>query len=219
MSCKKIQAELSDRWGKGKFSYPDSLKEHLQSCRECSEFLRDLAQMREILEVPEQSIAPGELDYITFENIIGSQEPARVTSPRRSRFWRLAWLFAPAALVAIVATVISFSHFGDGTFPVNMVNKGNSINIQNSTNQTEANNSKAVAALSTIPSTEQDLIDQIASNDSLPDLVISSMASDDKDLDYAVEEIIGRGEVDQILNSMSDEELQALYNKIDQLKG
>jgi predicted anti-sigma-YlaC factor YlaD len=194
MRCKHVQSKLSDGLGRNSISYPDSLKEHLESCSECSEFLRELTRLRSALIKPDLAVAPGELDDITFENIIMAPDSIKVENKGRSRAWRLGWVLAPLALVAVIAAVISFTTFSPQPAGVYVANN---VGI----------------------ATEQDLIGQIAANDTLPDEVISSLATGDQDLDYAVEEIISQGEIDQILNSLSDEELQALYSKIDQLKG
>jgi hypothetical protein len=194
MRCKQVQSKLSDGLGRRGFSYPDSLKEHLESCSECSEFLRDLTRLQSALIKPDLTVAPGELDDITFDNIILSPGRIKAGKKEHSRAWRLGWILAPLALVAVIAGVVSFTTFSPQPAGVYIANN---VGI----------------------ATEQDLIGQIAANDTLPDQVISSLATGDQDLDYAVEEIISNGEIDQILNSMSDEELQALYSKIDQLKG
>ena len=210
MRCKQVQEELSIGWGRKDFAFPGSIKEHLQSCRECSEFLRDLTLLQNALDEPDLSVIPGELDDITFENIIGAEEPVKSVKP--SRAWRLGWVLAPIALVAVIAIVISFTHFGITTSNTDVANIASSSRISIA-------DSLADLSYSAIGNTELDLINQIVSNDTLPDLVISSMANGDSYLDYTIEEIAGQGEVDQILNSMSDDELKALYNKIDQLKG
>jgi len=194
MRCKQVQTELSDRLGKKEISFPDSLAEHLRTCSECSEFLRDLTRLQSALIKPELAVLPGELDDITFENIIMSPGKIKAGKKERSRAWRLGWILAPLTLVAIIAGVISFTTFSLQPAGIYVANSYDLIS-------------------------EHDLIRQIAANDTLPDEVISSLATGDQYLDYAVEEIISQGEVDQILNSMSDDELQALYIKIEELKG
>jgi predicted anti-sigma-YlaC factor YlaD len=194
MRCEQVRIELSDGLGRKTVSYPDSVRQHLETCPECADYLRQLSLLRNTLDRPDPRVLPGELDEITFENIIQSAGVSKRAIPGRSRAWRLGWVFAPLALVAVIAAVISFSNF-------------------------EGNRSGVYVAETDGPITEQELIGQIAENDTLPDIVISSMAGDDKYLDSAVEEMIGQAGVDQILDSMSDDELQALYSRIDELKG
>lgn len=194
MRCKQVQSKLSDGLGRKEISYPDSLKEHLESCSECSEFLRDLTLLQSALVKPDSRVAPGELDDITFENIIMAPDTTKAGNKRPARAWRLGWVFAPLALVALIVAAISYTTFIPRPAAVYVANSYGVV-------------------------TEQDLIGQIAANDTLPDEVISSLAAGDQYLDDAVEEIISQGEINQILDSMSDEELQALYTKIDELKG
>ena len=194
MNCKAFRKQVDIAFGQSGYEITGELLEHANSCHLCSEYLKELKLLQDALNEPHLTVRPSELDDLSFDKIV-SAAPSHKNDRRPVRIVRpLRWLVAPAA-VSVVAILII------------MLAKPAQRNVNNYSGSIIEPYSNLVSD------------NTLLSSDSLSIQVLSSMAGDDKDLDSAADELLSSSDIDDILSSMSQDELKALYDKIDNLKG
>jgi hypothetical protein len=191
MNCREYQRQIDIGFKQSGYEISGELVEHIQSCSSCSAYLRQLESLQEALNRP-LAILPGELDDITWETI-GATAPDRKKERRPAKFARLLkWSLVPAAITAAVILVIML-------FKPGAKNDYSGMSID--------------------PYTTLGTDNSILSSDSLSIQVLSSMAADDASLDRAADELLSGSDIDDLLGNLTPDELKALYDKIDNLKG
>jgi hypothetical protein len=193
MNCKQVQDSMDLLLSEGGVSLPHVLSSHVEKCSFCRDHLKDISALGEILDRRPFEVNPGELDDLTFQKIVAlaREEMVRVAPPKP--FWRR--LMAPAAAVAVVAIVVAVVFM-----------KGNIINTDDSSSMPYVLNGV-------------EMLEQIASSDSLSRELLNSLASGDSDLEHIADELTSGCDIDDLISSLNTEELQALYDKLDNLKG
>jgi len=164
-------------------------KEHLDSCEGCREYYDQAVRLAELLNSQKFEILPGELDDLTFEKIVASARPVKKSGYLRNIF-SIRWAWVPAAAAAIF---ILFT-----VFP-GRVN-----------HDTESGTVKIIdwsPPFSTYVPT------------GLDSTAFSSFNIDDNDLEILEEEILYNSDVDNIIESLTDEELDILYERINSKGG
>lgn len=195
MNCKQVQDGIDLLLSECGISLPHELSSHIDKCSSCRDYLKDISALGEILDRKPLEVNPGELDDLTFEKIVtlAGEEMVRV-APLKP-FWRWRWLVAPAAAVAVVAIVAGVVFL-----------RGHNTKTNNSSSMPYVLNGV-------------EILEQIASSDSLSRELLTSLASGDSDLEYIADELTSGSDIDDLLSSLNSEELQALYDKLDNLKG
>ncbi len=194
MNCGEFRKRIDSSFAKGEYDISGDLLEHAKSCADCSAYLKELELLKTALNVPELKVLPGELDDLTFEKILLAEPGgARKHQPARVT-WPFKWIFAPAAVGVIAVLIVLFSGIG----------KKNVIDYTG----ISADSYSDVAVDSSI-----------LSSDSLSIELLSSIAGDDADLDHASDELLSDSNIDDILGTLTNGELEALYDKLDNLKG
>jgi len=193
MNCKQVQDSIDLLLSEGGVSLPHEISSHIEKCSSCRDHLKDISALGEILDRRLLEVNPGELDDLTFEKIaaLAGEEMVRV-APLKP-FWR--WLMAPAAAVAVVAIVAGVVFL-----------RGHNTKTDNSLSMPYVLNGV-------------EILEQIASSDSLSRELLTSLASGDSDLEYIADELTSGSDIEDLLSSLNFEELQALYDKLDNLKG
>ncbi|HBZ01226.1 MAG TPA: hypothetical protein DEO84_07915 [candidate division Zixibacteria bacterium] len=192
MNCKEFRKQIDLGLVKSDNQLSAELEAHVVSCPQCTVYLNNLSLMQKALNETDLVVRPGELDDINFEKII-SMAPVKAKEHKSVRIaWPFKWLLAPA-IVAAAAVLIFLP----------------SKPVQNS------NNSLAGAVVYST----QEIENTILSSDSLGVELLASLAGDNIDLDNASDELLRDSDINDILNSMSADELNNLYEKIDNLKG
>jgi hypothetical protein len=190
MNCKECQKLLEENFRSGKTTLADDLKRHVVSCSSCAAFSEELRALGSILAGSDPKVLPGELDDITFERIVSEARGTNVKPAHAKPRVALRWAWAPAA-AAVVIVALLIPKLYDG-----------------STDQIIYDPLTDLTAV--------EIIDDIASSDSLGVEVLASLA-DDANLDYLVDELAADAEVDDLLGGLSQGELENLYDKIEDL--
>ena len=194
MRCKRIQNLLSNCLEKDNWDIPEQARLHLDSCQECSAFAQELSLLQGALNKSKVDILPGELDDLTFDKIVmdANRAPGKAYTIHKINYIR--WLWAPAA-AAVVIIAAFFAARWNTIAPDPYVAQNYAVYDS------------------------QELIEEIAADDSLQNQVILSLAEDDSDLESAAELLLSGADLDLLIDAMTDEELNMFYNKIDKLEG
>ncbi len=194
MNCKDAQFQIDERLRKGSTELPYEVANHIGSCPVCSAYLAESGELRSILDRFDPRVRPGELDDITFESI-AALAGGKVERPGaiRARRFDLRWLWAPAAVVVAIVLVALVPKL--------------------TTNIPSTDTMNTAARLTNV-----ELIDDIAHSDSLVGEVLADMA-DDMNMDNIAEELVEGADINDLLHGLSQSEMEALSNKIDELPG
>lgn len=196
MNCREFQEKIDLEFSRGEFEMPSELKRHLQDCDSCNAYSGELARLRESLEKQRIEVHPGELDDITFEKI------ARVVRPypeKRGLFETIfrgfpRWGWAPAAVVGAIILFTIVPKIGE-----------------RATTNYQLDEPSAVTEFA-------DEYADIESDDDLA-LVVVSLLENDTDFIRAAEELIADMEYDDLIDGLTDDELKALYDRIEITEG
>jgi hypothetical protein len=192
MNCKEFRKQADNFFGQKENIGSSQLKEHADSCPACAVYLNEFSILRGALNEIHFGIRPGELDDISFERIAAmASNPAGKHRAIRIA-WPIKWILAPVAVSAAAVLIFMLAK------PV-----------------PKSDNSFTVS----VPYSSQEIESAILSSDTLGIEILSSLAGDDTELDRAADELISDSDIDDILSSMSADELKAVYDKIDNLKG
>jgi len=181
MNCDDFKRELEFGFERGVIELTAELKSHLDSCPACGEYLEELDTLKNLLDEQTFAVKPGELDDITFENVLVIEPKTEYRGVRKGIFAGFArWAWAPAAAAMIIFALVRFSSY--------------------------SSNTKSEGSAST-------------DTDNLWSYVLGSLAGDSNQFELAQEELTRNGDIDDALASMTDDELQSLYDKLETLKG
>jgi hypothetical protein len=193
MNCREFRNKADNEFRERTIDFSSEMKKHADSCIECAAYTKELAALRGALAKPSLSIRPGELDDITFEKIatLASEKGRRRASVRIA--WPVKWILAPLTVAAVAAIIFILAK------PV----------------QKTDNPFAGIAPYSSV-----EIENSILSSDSAGvELLTSLAASDTTSLGYVSDELLSNSEINDILGSMSVDELKTLYDKINNLKG
>jgi len=193
MSCEKIRSDIEMAFASGRPDLGIELESHLRDCPECSAYRAELYQLRMTLNAQAFSVLPGELDDITFEKIAGEKTRSGVDSRSKRPALKSAarWVWAPAAAAAIAFMLFFFPDRGDLIIEPETTGSGSS---------------------DWVISLESDIPDSVVWSG-----VVDRFLGDETEFDLAADEI--PLELEEALESMTEEELRLLYMRIDQLNG
>lgn len=196
MNCREFQEKIDLEFGAAALEIPSELKKHMHGCDSCSAYFSELSRLRESLNEQRFDILPGELDDIIFEKIAQSEN----SQPERrglfetifSGFRRWAW--APAAVIAMIIVLTIIPQFID----------------RNATIYPLDESSGGV-----------EIVDDYALIESYNDLaiVVVSLLEDDAELDWVAEELMLGMDYDELIDDLTDDELRALYDRIEMING
>jgi hypothetical protein len=192
MNCKEFRKQADILFGQKEDIGSPLMKEHAASCPDCASYWNELSALDGALNELKVEVHPGELDNITFDRIARLASAPTGYSTAIKAAWSFKWILAP--LTVAVAAVLIF-----------MLAKP----VQKLDN----------SYTGIVPYSTQEVESAILSSDTLGTELLSTLAGNDAELDRAADELIGDSDIDDILSSMSADELKAVYDKIDNLKG
>jgi hypothetical protein len=195
MNCAYYQRQLDGLLKVNGLKMPEELRRHVDSCPECAAHKSELLALGKIIGETTYTIELGELDHINFDNIKALALGTKDKPAKTRRGFSFKWLWAPAAVAMAVAAFLIFSPKNN-----NSIKNYSDINID-------------------ISLTSQDLENQISSSDSLSKQLLSSLATNDGEFDNAADELTNNANLDDLINGLTDNELDAFYSKINDLKG
>ncbi len=196
MNCREFQEKTDLEFRRSDVEMPSELKKHLKSCDSCSAYFGVLARLRESLKKQRFEVLPGELDDITFEMIAQSKRPY----PEKRGFFETVfrrfprWGWAPAAAIAVIILLTIVPEIGERISTI--------YQLDESTGVTE-------------------IVDEytgIESDDDLA-LVVVSLLQDDADFEWAAGEMMIDMDYDDLIDDLTEDELRALYDKIEIIEG
>jgi len=195
MNCDDFKKEISLELTGRDFQLLPNLKKHLENCDSCSQWYRDLSAVRDTLNSRSFEISPGELDDLTFEKIIAGDS----SKAQNRGFLEILlpavrkWAWVPAAAAAIAITLLLLPN--SPTVPVD-----DEVIITQSSG------------------TDWSLISE-AADSGMWSMIVGSLVDDNSDFDLVAEELSRELNFEDELSGLSDDELRALYDNIDQLEG
>jgi hypothetical protein len=196
MNCREFQQKIDLEFGRGEIEMPSGLKKHLQSCDSCSAYLGTLSRLGEALSKQKFEVLPGELDDITFEKIAQSKRPY---PEKRGLFETIfrgfpRWGWAPATAIAAIILLTIVPKIGERISTIYQLDE---------------------------PSGVTEIVDEYAGIESDDDLalVVISLLENDTDFVRAAEELMTDMEYDDVIDDLTDDELKALYDKIEIIEG
>ena len=196
MNCREFREKIDLEFRSGALEILSELRRHMQDCDSCSAYFGQLSRLRESLNEQKFEILPGELDDITLEKIaqLKHRQPAKsaVFETVFTRFRR--WIWAPAAVVAVIIILAIMPRFIDrnaAIYPLDESSGGVGI------------------------------VDDYAVIESYDDLaiVVVSLLEDDADFDWAAEELMLDMDYNDLIDDLTDDELRTLYDKIEIING
>ncbi len=192
MDCREFQEKTDLEIRCGSIEMPSELRHHMQACDSCTAYFGELSRLKELLDEQKFEVLPGELDDITFEKIAQLERPQPKKSAVFSGFRRWAW--ASAAVVAIIVTLALIPQFSDWVAGIYQQDESSGV---------------------------AEIIDEYAMIESYDDLalVVVSLLEDDTDFDRAAEEMMSDMHYDDMIDDLTDDELKALYDRIETIKG
>ncbi len=192
MNCREFQENADQEFRCGSTELPSELKRHMQACDSCSAYLAELSRLRESLDEQRFEVLPGELDDMTFEKIsrLGRAQPEKRAV--FSGFRRWAW--APVAVVAVIIILAVIPQFSERAATIYQPDHSSGVT---------------------------EIVDEYAVIESYDDLalVVVSLLEDDSDFDWATEEMMLDMYYDDLIDDLTDDELKALYDRIEMING
>ncbi len=190
MKCEDYRKRIDLNFGDSLLEIDSALRSHIESCEKCGLYYREIVQLREVLNSQSFEVLPGELDDITFERIIKSPGRETVKSGILESIFSLRWAWVPAAVAAIFIMFVIFP---------NRVN-----------HDTETETVKIIdwsPPFSTyVP-------------EGLDSTVLSSFDNIGDDLELMEEVLLYDNGVDNLIESLSDEEFDILYERLNSKSG
>ena len=180
---------------RGSIELPRDLKIHIEICSECSSYLHELFSLNKALAHSDFEVRPGEMDDLTFEKIESIASERKIRSRVINDIFKIKWAWVPAAAAAIIIAIL---------FVPRMVNKP-AIN--------------GSGDIDFYPPNDITIEESLTSSDTLANQFLSTMAGDTTELDMASDELMIGSDINDMLNSLSNTELKALYKKLENLKG
>ena len=196
MKCKDIQKRIDIEFRQGGFELSEKLNSHVESCPACASYLKALARLDQVLANAPLEIRPGELDDLTFERIVDLASSKGEKTGIFVNIFKLKWAWVPAAAAAIIIAAIYIPQITHKSTPTASIYTADSY----------------------MPS-DADLEAALLSSDTLTDQFLSTIAGNSKDLDLVNDELMSGANINDIINSLSNSELEALYKKLGNLKG
>ncbi|MEE9553108.1 MAG: hypothetical protein V3W18_02330 [candidate division Zixibacteria bacterium] len=195
MNCDKIKQAIELALIGGRFELDPEVLSHLESCEICAAYYAELSQLRESLNKQVIEVMSGELDDITFENIIPQKRQSKIENGRvkfvLSGFRKWAW--APAAAFVIVLLLNFGPRYGIVT------EEYTSLTTQDSYDWSWG-----------------ELV-SMAGDSGLWSSVVETFIENETEFDMVADEI--PLDLEDALESLTDEELNMLYERIDKLNG
>jgi len=189
MKCNNVKEQIDLRLKSGSHDLEPAYKEHIESCESCRQYYIQTVQLGELLSSQKFEVLPGELDDLTFEKIIISARPVKRTGYFRNIF-SIRWAWVPAAAAALFIMFTLFPGRVNHDIESGTV-KIIDWNFPFSTN---------------VPA-------------GLDSTAFSSFDIDDNDLELLEEELLYNSDVDNIVESLTDEEFDILYERINSKGG
>lgn len=193
MNCREFRNKIDLKMGNGSFEIEADLMGHMQACESCRLYSEEISVLRDGLIRQRFEVIPGELDDITFENIAAlsgkRREATRGIIPSIGKW---AWIPAAAAAIILIAVLIP-----------NMI-----MTTDNGLTESEIYDPLDWAY-------EYDII----VSENLGSMVIASLVANETELDQLAEELLSESDFDELLESLTDEELGVLYERIDLING
>lgn len=195
MNCDKCRQEIDLAMTGERFELDRGIFPHMDNCENCAVYYEELSLLRESLNEQIFELIPGELDDITFENIIPEKQRPKIETGFFnfifSGFRR--WAVAPVAAIVIVVLLNLIPRYGSVTDDHSTLMTGDSYDW--SWNELES----------------------FADNSGLWSNVVETFIEDNTEFDLAADEI--SLDFEDALESLNDEELKILYERIDKLNG
>ncbi len=192
MNCQDVQKRIDLELSGSSIAIDSALMSHIENCEKCGLYYKEIVQLREILKSQSFEVLPGELDDITFEKIIQSPAPATVKAGVFESIFSLRWAWVPAAVAAIIILFLVSPN-------INNLENGKSSIVQS--DSTYLGDGIFIGS------------EQEAS------ALARSLISDDSQLELLADELIFGSEIDDLIETLSDDEFEILYERLGNING
>ena len=189
MNCDKVKKTIDSGLISSSVNLNPDVELHIRSCESCGRYYEKTVALQADLNNQSFEIKPGELDGITFDNI-KSAVPTNIETqaePKNSRVLR--WIWIPAAVAAVLLVM----------FIVPNIIPNGEIEVVTYTNNLVLDD-------------ELDL----ALSDGFGSDIVSQLIEDENDLDLLSEELAYDNEINDLIESLTEEELEALDKKLNE---
>lgn len=190
MKCEDYQKRIDLELSGSSLDIDSEIKSHIDSCEKCRLYYKEVVKLKEILNYQTFEVLPGELDDITFEKIAKSPRRETAKPGILESIFSLRWAWVPAAVAAIFIMFVIFPGRVD--------------------HDTESGTIKIIdwsPPFSTyVP-------------EGLDSTVLSSFDNIEDDLELMEEVLLYDSGVDNLIESLSDEELDILYERLNSKSG
>jgi len=195
MRCDEFQKRIDLEFVRGDFEITGELRSHLDTCESCQAYLTDLLAMRTTLNSQSFEVQPGELDSITFENLIDSGTEIRTDYKRSISLmpFIFRWVWAPVAAAAIVVLMLLIP----GNRITKPVSEGDSVYSWDT----------------------WDYIYSEAENDTIYSKMLEAIEPSDDEFSLAADELVSGVSIYEAIDNMTDDELQDFYERISDING
>jgi len=195
MKCGASKREIDLRLLGERFDISAELLSHIEGCESCRSYYRDSNGLRAALNVRNFEVFPGDLDSISFERLTANPRARQMEAGIFRRYFAglLKWSWAPAAAaVVILALILLPGHSG---LQIDM---------------------EQAAVQETLDWVE--IYDAAENTDAWPKIA-GSLESFGDEFSLAADELSSHIDIDDVLGSLTDDELSDLYDKIDKMNG
>lgn len=192
MKCEDVQKRIDLELSGSSLDIDSEIKLHIDSCEKCGLYYKEVVKLKEILSDQNFEVMPGELDDITFEKIIQSAKPETGKSGLFESIFSLRWAWVPAAVAAIIILFLVSPN-------INNLENGKSSIIQS--DSTYLGDGIFIGS------------EQEAS------ALARSLISADSELELLADELIFGSEIDDLIETLSDDEFEKLYERLGNING
>ncbi|UCC79626.1 MAG: hypothetical protein JSW64_15400 [Candidatus Zixiibacteriota bacterium] len=190
MKCEDFRKRIDLEFGGSSLEIDSALRSHIESCEKCGLYYKEILRLREILNSQDFEVLPGELDDITFDKIIQSPGREDVKAGILESIFSLRWAWVPAAVAAILVMFVIFP---------------NRVNHDTET--------ETVKIIDWSPPFSTYVPEELDSR------VLSSFDNIEDDLELMEEVLLYDSGVDNLIESLSDEEFDILYERLNYKSG
>ncbi len=192
MDCNEVQKIIDMGFGENSGEIGFDIKSHIESCEICAAYFEESALLQNVLNKQKFEILPAELDDITFDNIVAALEKSVKKTGFVESVFSLSWAWIPAAAAAVF---ILFSILPN-SLNITQTPFPETTGFLYSDNEYWFNDSDQI---------EPEILTSLISKDSSPEII--------------AEELLYEAEVDDLLGSLTEEELDMLYDRLNYKNG
>lgn len=203
MKCKDFQKRIDLELSGSSLDIDSEIKSHIDSCEKCRLYYKEVVKLKEILNDQTFEVLPGELDDITFEKIAKSPRRETAKTGILESIFSLRWAWVPAAVAAIMVMFVVLPN-------VNNIDDSRIVD-----REFEFNIDPYIETYDFLKWND----DVVIESEEEGTAIVSLLLSDNSDLETLADELILSSEIDDLIETLTDDEFEILYERLQNING